>query len=344
MISESRHIASSDQRISPWWNVGLKVVVSLSLIYLIYRQVLAKEDLTSFMASVQSQIATSNPLWLIAAILLIPFNFIFENMKWRTLLKGVQPSPFWTSMKAILCGSTLGIVTPNRLGEYGGRVLYINPDDNWKAVYATAVGNLAQMIILLTFGWIGALVFFNAQIEIPTLLTSGSIFLGIASLTLLCLLYFNVDIVIKLINRLPFLRRIKNRVRQWKSMQHLEILRSYDSSDLNKALGLGFLKYSVYTMQYLLLLYFFGIDVPVLFAIAGIASIYLIQTSIPLPAFVGLVARGELALLIWSYYSESPAHILGATFTLWVLNLLIPALIGLVLIYKVNILKSLGYD
>ena len=331
-------------RISPWWNVVLKAVVTLSLIYLIYRQVLAKEDLTSFIGSIEAQLTSANPLWLVATILLIPFNFIFENMKWRTLLKGVHPTSFGTSMKAILCGSTLGIVTPNRLGEYGGRVLYMNPEDNWKAVYATAVGNLAQMIILLSFGWIGALVFFNAQLEIPTLLTSGSIFLGIAGLSLLGLLYFNIDIVIKLVNRLPFLRRIKDRVHQWKAMKHLEILRSYDTLDLQKALGLGFLKYCVFTTQYLLLLYFFGIDVPVVFALAGIASIFLIQTSIPLPAFIGLIARGELALLMWSYYSDSPAHILGATFTLWLLNLLIPAIIGLILIYKANILKSLGYD
>ena len=176
MISGSRHITNKSKRISPWWNVVLKLVVSVSLIYLIYRQILAKEDLSSFMASIRSQITTANPLWLVVTILLIPFNFIFENLKWRTLLKGVQPTSFWTSMKSILCGSTLGIVTPNRLGEYGGRILYMNPEDNWKAVYATGVGNLAQMIILLTFGWIGAVIFFNAQIEIPTLLTSGSVF------------------------------------------------------------------------------------------------------------------------------------------------------------------------
>ena len=343
MISKSQHIISS-KGISPWWNVVLKIAVSLSLIYLIYRQVVAKEDLISLIYSIRTQLATANPLWLIATILLIPFNFIFENMKWRVLLKSVQPTSFWTSMKSILCGSTLGIVTPNRLGEYGGRVLYMNPEDNWKAVYATAVGNLAQMIVLLTFGWIGALIFFNAQLEIPTLLTSGSIFLGMAGLALLGLLYFNIDLVINLVNRLPFLRKVKNRVRRLKAMQHLEILRSYDASVLNKALGLGFVKYSVYTTQYLLLLYFFVIDVPVIFALAGIASIYLIQTSIPLPAFIGLVARGELALLMWGYYSENPAHILGATFTLWILNLLIPAILGLLLIYKVNILKSLGYD
>lgn len=343
MMSESRHITKR-KSVSPWWNIGLKVLVSISLMYLIYRQIVAKDDLTSFLTSLRSQLAIANPLWIIVTILLIPFNFIFENLKWRSLLTNTHDVSFGTTMKAILCGSTLGIVTPNRLGEYGGRILYINPEDNWKAIYATGVGNLAQMIILLTFGWIGALVFFNAQVDIPTLITSGSIFIGIAGLVLLVLLYFNIDVIIGLVNRLPFLRKIKDRVKQWKAFQHLEILRSYDAATLNKALGLAFVKYLVYTTQYLLLLYFFGIDVPLVYALAGIASIYLIQTSIPLPAFIGLIARGELALLIWGYYSDSAAHILGASFTLWILNLLIPAIIGLLLIYKVNILKTLGYD
>ena len=343
MISESSHIAKV-KRISPRWNFVLKAVVSVSLLFLIYRQIIAEQDFTAFWASLTSQLSEANPFWLVATILLIPLNFIFENLKWRTLLKGVTPVSFWTSMKAILCGSTLGIVTPNRLGEYGGRILYIAPEDNWKAVYATGVGNIAQLIILLTFGWVGALIFFNANADIPVLLTSGSIFLGIAGLTLLVVLYFNIDIAINLINRFPILRKFKTRIKQWKAFQHLEILRSYQSTDLNTALAFGFLKYVVYSSQYVLLLYFFGIDISLLHALAGIASIYLIQTSIPLPAFIGLVARGELALLMWSYYSDSPAHILGATFTLWILNLMIPALIGLLLIYKVNILKSLGYD
>jgi len=151
MMSESRHITKHSS-VSPWWNIALKVLVSLALIYLIYRQIVAKEDLSSFLTSLRTQLAVANPLWIIATILLIPFNFIFENLKWRTLLTNTKKVSFGTTMKAVLCGSTLGIVTPNRLGEYGGRVLYINPEDNWKAIYATGVGNLAQMIILMTFG------------------------------------------------------------------------------------------------------------------------------------------------------------------------------------------------
>ena len=344
MSSNTAHKSISGRVRSPIWNVGLKVLVSLILAYLIYVQVVQKEGLDQFWSNLVQQLQAGLPIYIIAAIALMPINFICENVKWRRLLRSVDNLSRWTSMKSILTGSTLGIFTPNRLGEYGGRVLYVPAKDNWKVVYATAVGNLGQLIVLLSFGWIGMLFFFGEQLDIPIMIQYASIFLGIGGMVVLGLLYFNIDIIIQLINRISWLKKIKHKVASWNAFQHLEILRSYDAATLLNVLQWSGIKYAVYSTQYLLLLWFFDIDVPLLLAFAGIASIYLIQTAIPLPAFIGLVVRGELALLIWGHYSDNASHILGATFTLWIINLLIPSIIGLLLIYKINILKSLGYD
>lgn len=344
MSSNTAHKSLSGSVRSPIWNIGLKVLVSSFLAYLIYAQVVQKEGLDQFWANLLQQMKSGKPVFVILSVLLVPINFICENVKWRRLLTSVENLSWWASMKSILTGSTLGIFTPNRLGEYGGRVLYVPAKDNWKVVYATAVGNLAQLIVLLSFGWIGTLYFFGEQIEIPSMIKYASIFLGIAGMVVLGLFYFNIDIIIQLINRITFLKKVKHRVASWKAFQHMEILRSYDMATLLHVLKWSSVKYLVYSTQYLLLLWFFGVDVPIFLAFAGIASIYLIQTAIPLPAFIGLVVRGELALLIWGHYSDNVSHILGAAFTLWIINLLIPSIIGLLLIYKVNILKSLGYD
>lgn len=330
--------------LSKYWNWLLKLLISLILIYFIYNQITTKGDLFEIWNSFKMQLRASNPIWIICCIILMPFNFIVENWKWRNLLGDVRYVTFWTSLRAILCGSTLGIMTPNRLGEYGGRILYFDSKDNWKAVIATGVGNLAQLIVILCAGWIGAIFFFYQQIEMHPFLTSGSVVIGFSVLIFLGILYFNIDLAIDLFKRIPLSPSFKRRVRKLSFFQNLEILRSYDIVTLKKVLSLAFLKYLIYMTQYLLLLYFFGIEISLLPALTGIATIYLIQTSIPLPAFMGLLARGELALIIWGFYCELPANILGATFTLWILNLLIPALLGLILIYKVNILKSLGYD
>ncbi|MBT8218209.1 MAG: flippase-like domain-containing protein [Bacteroidia bacterium] len=327
-----------------FWNGLVKFLISSMLIYFIYNQLADKGDLSEVWSSFRQNIGFGNIGLLVLCVLLMPFNFILENYKWRYLLTGMAYVSFWRSLKAILCGATLGIVTPNRLGEYGGRVLYFESRDNWKAIIATGVGNLAQLIVILSIGWIGAIYFFKHQVSLHPMLTSGSIVLGLISVILLSILYFNIDLAIDLFRRFPIPTYIKARIRKLSFLQNLEILRSYSIVALQKVLTIGLLKYVVYMTQYLLLLYFFGIQVPFWIALAGIATIYLIQTSIPLPAFMGLLARGELALIIWGYYSDMPENILGASFSLWILNLLIPSIIGLVLIYKVNILKSLGYD
>ena len=90
------------------------------------------------------------------------------------------------------------------------------------------------------------------------------------------------------------------------------------------------------------MLQFFGIQVSIINGIAGIATIFLFQTSIPLPPVMGLFVRGKIALDIWGLFSDNELGILASTFSLWILNLIVPALIGMVFIIKINVVQSLG--
>ena len=69
----------------------------------------------------------------------------------------------------------------------------------------------------------------------------------------------------------------------------------------------------------------------------GIASIYLIQTGIPLPAFLSILARGELAVLVWSTLGIVELTALMATFILWFVNLIFPSLIGLLIMTRLDV-------
>ena len=77
---------------------------------------------------------------------------------------------------------------------------------------------------------------------------------------------------------------------------------------------------------------------------AGIATIYLLQTIVPLPAIAGLLVRGSLAVFVWSSFGANEISSLAASFVLWIINLILPALIGTFSLFSVNITKSLGYD
>jgi hypothetical protein len=73
---------------------------------------------------------------------------------------------------------------------------------------------------------------------------------------------------------------------------------------------------------------------------AGIATIFLVQASVPLPPAMGLLARSEIALFVWGFFTQDHVDILAATFSLFVINIAVPALLGLVFIVQVNIIGN----
>jgi len=151
-------------------------------------------------------------------------------------------------------------------------------------------------------------------------------------------LYYNIDVFISVLQRAKVLNRFK------RFYEGLSVLKQYSQGNLTKTLALSFARYSVYTFQYFLLLMFFGINIGFLPSVSGISTIFFIQTGVPLPPLWDIFARGEVALQIWGIYNVNELSILAATFSLWAINLILPSLLGLFFIVKINIMKSIGYD
>jgi hypothetical protein len=97
---------------------------------------------------------------------------------------------------------------------------------------------------------------------------------------------------------------------------------------------ISLVRYGVYFIQYLLVLSSLHIEVKNWEVVSHLASIFLIQTLIPLPAFISVPARGEVAVLVWQNAGIHAAHALTATYTIWFINLIIPALVGLLILIK----------
>ncbi len=316
-------------------NYGLKLLIACLLGWAIYRQVFAKQQADDLWQALVRHFTYPNLLWLMAVVLLAPLNMALEAMKWRQLIQGFSKLGFWQTFKAVLAGTTIAIFTPNRVGEYGGRVLFVEEGQGWKAVIATMVGSLAQLLALLSVGLMGGVFFSVKYLEPEPYLVPVAMSLGAAFLGLLFFAYFNIDVVVPLAKRIPFIDRIK------KPLRHLTMLRHYHHRELARALGFAFLRYFTYATQYYLLLQFYGVPAPWLLGMAGIATIFLVQASVPLPPAMGLLARGEIALFVWGFFTNDDMDILAATFSLFVINIAVPALLGLVFIIRVNIVKSM---
>ena len=313
-------------------------IVLLLLLAALWAEMGAREDLGEIWSTFLRQIAAANWVWAGSALLLMPLNWLAETQKWRRYMLRYEPMPLGRALLTVWIGVSFSMFTPNRIGEYGGRILLIRPRNRWKAVIANLLGNLGQLLVLLTAGMAGAY-FFLTHFWTTDPVWRQRCTLGLITATgALYILYFNLKHLAALLPRAPWLRRQKGLLREMALLQH------FNTVEVATLLGWAALRYGIYTTQYYLLLRFFGINPGLSAAYAGISLIFLLQTTLPLPPVAALVARGNLAVQIWSFFGANEISSLAATFTLWIINLILPALIGTFFLFYVNIAKSPGYE
>lgn len=262
--------------------------------------------------------------------MLMPVNWWLESIKWQILMSPFEAISRKQSLKTVLAGVAVGIVTPARLGEYAGRLITSNPDKKSEAVAATFLGSIAQNLCNITIGLLFSYFFLKNYFDVTYLDSVTFFVLIIIHILILCLIYYQLP---KVVTKLSKFERL---IPYLKKVDHINL---YSIPILNKVLILSFCRYLIYFGQYFLVMKFLGQNDDSLAIMANIAMIYLIQTGIPLPAFISVFARGELAVLIWSSLSIDALTALTATFILWTVNLIFPSLAGLWIIYKTDINK-----
>jgi hypothetical protein len=319
-------------------NIAFKVILISLFLFIIYRQVFVKNDVSQMMDEFIHSINNNNPFLLIIVIALMLLNWSLEALKWQSIISKFEYTPFIKAIKTIMTGIATGIITPAKLGEYLGRVLLIESKNNWKAVWATFISSIAQNIATFFFGVFGLLYLLKNYYDIESYIINSTFYLGLICIIVILFLYYNIDLALKIIKRLG-LTKIVNKISNGDNIKEF-----VDVNALNKVLIFSVLRYLVFALQYYLLLIFFGISGDSISLFAGISAVYIIQTSIPLPPITNIFARGEIAILIFGHFTDNKIMILSSTFSLWLINLLIPAFVGLIIIIRINVAKSLGYD
>jgi uncharacterized membrane protein YbhN (UPF0104 family) len=316
-------------------------VVLASLLGVLWYELFRRNDLDQMWAEFKTHLHGANWFLLLAVVGLMPLNWLTETEKWFRFVR-----PYDTQLtrrkatQAVLAGVSISLFTPNRVGEYGGRILWVQPAHHWRAILTNLVCNLGQFLVLLGAGVPGAAYVLYRFDLLPNpyapLLVAGG-FLGLA---VGLWGYFHFRGVLSLVRRLPFENHFEWLL-QW---LQLDALLQFRRRELLEILRWSGLRYLIYSAQYFLLLRFFGIQADFLGGLAGIAGLFLLQTTIPLPPMTGLVARGNLAVYLWQQFGANDLSALAATFSLWVINLILPALIGTFLLLRVNIAQSLNYN
>ena len=319
-------------------NYLLGTVLFAWLSYSIYAQLTQRENLQVSLEHMGESLQRKGWAGITLVFILMFFNWGIEARKWQKLVRLLENISFFKAFSAILSGVSLSINTPNRIGEYGGRILYLRNENKLKAIAATIVGSFSQLIVTIIFGLIGLLYYVN---NYPP--ATQSIFLDpglwhkllLSVLILICallvLLYFRLQAILWVFDKIPFLRKAK---------VYVEIIVQYPPSELRYLLLLSAFRYVVFSAQYLILLDALGMEFLWWQGFLLNSVIYLVMAGVPTIAIAELGVRGKVSIFFLGLLSGNTMAIIAATVGIWLINLALPAFLGSVLLLGVKIFKT----
>ncbi|MCH8329893.1 MAG: flippase-like domain-containing protein [Bacteroidetes bacterium] len=313
-----------------WINFLIKVGIFILLYWAIYKQVFQYQDIDYIIERFKTSFGDNSLFLLLLVCFMVFFNWGLETLKWKDLMSKVENISFFNAYKAIICGITFAVFTPNRVGEYGGRIFYLQKANKIQAIFITLIGSFSQIVITISMGMLG-LVFYLKQFDLGfyTSLAVWGVFLLL--IVLIIAIYYNINLVYQLLKKFHILKKV---------IPLFRVYKSYSFKDLSLVLVYSLLRYSIFTAQYLFLLYVFGIEVGWLNGLMIISVIFLVQTIIPSITLLELGIRGNIALFLIGNYSTNDIAILSSSFTLWLINLIIPAALGGFLILRLNFFNN----
>ena len=320
-------------------NYFLGPVLFIWLSISIYHQIKNQPDLGASLAGFQNTLNDSESWKLWMTVLLMAVNWGVEARKFQVLLQPVERISWGKACRAILTGIAFSISTPNRLGEYPGKLLLVQEGNRMKALSLIIAGNVSQLTVTLLAGFGGLIFLLYIDSSATSLLQSRSYFHWLQTCVyftgaiafIVLLTYFRLASVIEMIRKIPVLAKV---------MSYTTVIREMSYTRLLSVFMLSVIRFLVFAVQYILLLQVMQVNVPVWQAFWLICIIFLILSIIPTITFAELGIRGQISIELFGLYSNNRFGIIAASLGIWGINLLVPAVIGSLLILRIKIFNS----
>ena len=132
-----------------------------------------------------------------------------------------------------------------------------------------------------------------------------------------------------------------------KTKDYFEIFSLYNKKELLNILILSFVRYFLYTFQFVLLIWAFKIPLNYFNAMIPISLTYLLMMIVPFITITEIAVRGSVSIIVFENWlimnninSSLGMMIFSASSLLWIFNIAIPAVIGLFLTYRLNFFRN----
>ncbi len=292
----------------------LKIIVGIASFWFIYYKLEPQLSYENTEALKKGFSISSNQLLLGLCLLLMPLNWGIEIYKWQLITRGIEQVNYVKALRSVLCGLCLGNLTPGRIGEFAGRILFFKPSNRGAIAVTHFVCGLTQLMTTVSIGLLALLVLRENANDFDNywiVLVACVMFF-----ILLSLLVLRINSIYHWLSGRRFMRRFQLGGGQ------------YAPRIMGQLMLLSLLRYMVFSSQYYILLYANGASGDVLQLYAAIAVSFMLMSSIPMISFIEVAIRGAIALLLFGSFGAGSLQLLLASTLLWLINIIIPSLFG----------------
>ena len=300
----------------------------------IYRQVQHHEDWLQKWHIIKASLVSIHAWKLFVVLGLMLVNWGLEARKWQLLLRHMKKISFGKAYKSVLSGVAFTMLTPNRMGEFIGRVFYVEDGQRIRAATLTIIGSISQLIVTLIAGILGLIVL-RAHIAaspetagLSFFWINGLLFGTLAVVLLMVLFYFKISWLVRVAEKIPAMQ---------KYIYFIVLLDDFKATELLRILSLSAVRFAVFIGQYMLLFSLFEVAIPFWQGCAAISVMLLMLAIIPTPALAELGIRGKISIALFMSFSSNPVGILVTTGSIWLINIILPAVLGSLLILNVKL-------
>ena len=303
----------------PYQKIINVLLILIALGYLLYR-LLTFSDYPTFFAHFQS-CSFADYCLLVVAFLLFPLNIAIEALRWQYLLRDVEPISFREANRQVYYGCVGAFITPNRLGEYPTRALLLKDHSHYlQAITLGFVGSFAMLCIIEVIGITAVVYFFLHYVQ-----NSTSQFIIFTCYLILVLALFLILIFFPRIYAFCATRFHGKALQILEATAHLGYKRFF-------ILCLQTLfRYLIFSFQLYCIFSFCGVSLSFLQAIIAIPAYYALVSIMPSIPVADTIFRGSWALIVFSFFTPNTPNIAIAVLLIWVINTVIPMLIGTVM-------------
>ena len=302
----------------------LKLLIAAGIIYYLISYI----DYKKVIAALQQADLT----FIYAAGLLSILNIYLQYFKWKLTCNRVLGE---TNNKKILTslfyGISAGAITPVRIGEYFGRAIAFKDKSVLQTTVATLIDKFFPLLIVAFLGSMSMIIFLYIFYDV-------SIYIALSLFILLFTFFYFLFILIKtekfwdsiLFSKLSKIKRLN------RFFDKLQTLKKLDRTYFTKMSVISFLFYACFLIQYSLLVAGFSHNSAFFNSLWAGNLIMFAKTIIPPISLGELGIREGASVFFLTQFGETSAVAFNASIFLFMINIFIPALIGLALLIKKN--------